>query len=418
MRFPATLFTVSGVGVWSSMKEAWSRSTPDEQPHGLILSADIGGTNSRFKLISVPLSAPIIRNQKAPGQVLFEGKYLNAAYSSFEKVVDQFLSDAQTAAKVEEPIVPDTACLAVAGVVTENRCRLTNLDWHIDGHALEKKHKIGRLELINDFVAQGYGILTLGPHEVKALNNATPREGSPMACLGAGTGLGECFLTTGPNGGYDCYPSEGGHAEWAPRGRGSEETQLDLLKYLKIKFSEQNRISVERIVSGPGISNIYDFLAYKYPERTDRAFHRDFLKSREAALVVKHATPGSLCEQSLNIFASCYGAEAGVTALKFLPFGGLYLTGGVTGKTMDFLLKDQNFMDSFYDKGRVSPILKRVPLFVVLTDDMGERGSHLRAVKLLHDFNEKKLQVQNDADEQNQHLELVPPRHDRDRLSH
>lgn len=404
LRFPASLFVVTGAA-WSNIKQSWARPEGDDGK-SLIMSADIGGTNSRFKLISVNYADPVIRNQKAPGTVVFESKYPNKQFLNFESVVDQFLADAQAATQAVEPIYPDAACLAVAGVVSENRCRLTNLDWHIDGHELEKKHKIRRLEIVNDFVAQGYGILTLGPDEVKCLNDATPREGSPIACLGAGTGLGECFLTTGANG-YECYPSEGGHAEWAPRGRGSEETQIDLLKYLKIKYSEQNRISVERIVSGPGISNIYDFLAYKFPEKTDRKFHRDFLQNREAALVVQNAAPDSLCEQSLNIFASCYGAEAGVTALKFLPFGGLYLTGGVTGKTMDFLLKDNIFTEAFYDKGRVSPILRRVPLYVVLTDDMGERGSHLRAVRLLHDL---RAGANEDVDEVNKNLELVPPR--------
>jgi len=305
-------------------------------------------------------------------------------------------------------VCPVTACLAVAGVVTENRCLLTNLDWEINGHEIQQKHRIKNLELINDFVAQGYGILTLAPNEVKSLTNAKPRAGAPMACLGAGTGLGECFLTMGPSG-YECYPSEGGHAEWAPRGRGSEETQLELLKYLKIKYSEQNRISVERIVSGHGLCNIYDFLAYRSPSKTDPVQHKAFLRQREAAWVVKNVDKNPLCAEALSIFTSCYGAEAGVTGLKFLPFGGLFLTGGVTSKTAHLLFKETGFMDAFYDKGRVSPVLQRVPLFLVLTDDMGERGSHLRAVRLLKSLQEKP-QIEEVTPP---NFELVPPAHER-----
>ena len=115
-------------------------------------------------------------------------------------------------------------------------------------------------------MAQGYGILTLGKGDVKQLNDAQPLSGAPIACLGAGTGLGECFLTPGPGGQYCCWPSEGGHAEWAPRDQGNEETQMDLLKFLKIKYAGWARVSVERVVSGPGICNIYEYLAYRFPD--------------------------------------------------------------------------------------------------------------------------------------------------------
>jgi len=206
-------------------------------------------------LYQVAPDEPIERKKPAPGRLIFEKTYPNYTYTSMTAVVKDFFNDVAADAKsrsVAVPPVPTAACLAVAGVVTENQCRLTNLDWHIRGKELEEAFGITQVEIINDFVAQGYGLLTLGPQELDQLNDATPREGAPVACVGAGTGLGECFLTVGPSGEYDCYPSEGGHAEWAPRGQGSDETQLNLLKYLKIKYSGWNRISVERVVSGPG----------------------------------------------------------------------------------------------------------------------------------------------------------------------
>ena len=155
-------------------------------------------------------------------------------------------------------------------------CRLTNIDWVVDGDALAKHlgMEVGNLELINDFVAQGYGILTLSKDDVVALHNVPSEEGAPIACLGAGTGLGQCFLCPGPSGAYECYPSEGGHAEWAPRGSGNDQIQLELLKFLKIRFSGWNRVSIERVVSSTGICNIYEFLAYRNPHAVNRAAHK------------------------------------------------------------------------------------------------------------------------------------------------
>lgn len=221
-----------------------------------MLAADVGGTNSRLMLYRVEENEPIVKKQRAPGSLVFEKTYRNQRYGSMGAIMSEFLDDVQAdaASKALPPVPPPkVACLAVAGVVTENQCRLTNLDWHIQGLQLSERFGIPRVEIINDFVAQGYGLLTLNSDEVEQLNDAMPRDGAPMACVGAGTGLGECYLTSGPSGSYECYPSEGGHAEWAPRGQGSDETQLRLLKHLKIKFSGWNRISVERVVSGPGL---------------------------------------------------------------------------------------------------------------------------------------------------------------------
>jgi hypothetical protein len=140
-----------------------------------------------------------------------------------------------------------------------------------------------------------------------------------------------------------------------------------------------------------------------------RATHKRFLADkRDASIIAKNAEHGSLCEEALAIFASCYGAETGVCALKFMPFGGLYLTGGVTNKTMEFLLKDNRFLEAYYDKGRVAPLLDRVPLYVVKCDDMGKRGAHLRAVQLLRYG--KRQGAGESSTVSPRKVELVPPR--------
>jgi len=346
-------------------------------------------------LYELRLEEEIVLRQAAPGNLLLVKKYANLHYGSFAEVVAAFFADAMQEAEkkvIDIPagkIQPTAACFAVAGVVQQNKSRLTNLDWLIDGPALSEQFGIGCVEIINDFVAQGYGVLTLGDDEVEQLHGNEPLPGAPIACIGAGTGLGQCFLTASAHGEYNCWPSEGGHAEFAPRGAGNDETQINLLKYLKIKFSGWNRISYERVVSGKGICNVYEFLAYSNPSRIDQTVHNEFLADRtNAGTVVRNAVPGTLCHDALKLFADSYGAVCGTFALQMMPFGGLYLTGGVTQKLQSFLKDDPSFLSSYFDKGRVSPMLQDVPLFFVVGDEMGQRGAHLRAVKLAHNLQE------------------------------
>jgi len=380
---------------------------------GLALAADVGGTNSRFMLYLVNLATGIEIGKPAPGRLLFEQKYANIHHSSFADVVQTFLKDAEANGINEGTVCPEVACLAVAGVAQQNRCRLTNLDWLIDGPALEERFGISCVEVINDFVAQGYGVLTLSDSEVVQMAGPAPAPGAPIACVGAGTGLGQCFLTAGPDGEYHAFPSEGGHAEYAPRGAGNDELQIELLRYLKVKYSGWNRVSFERVVSGKGICNIYEFLAYRNPSRIDKKVHGEFLDARQdAGIVAKNAKPGTLCYEALEIFAECYGAVCGTYSLQVMPFGGMYISGGVTQKLMNFLIETGLFMEAYHDKGRVSPMLQDVPLFIVRGDSMGQRGAHLRAVRLLHHHQSANANlVRTKTKCETDLLHLAPPRH-------
>lgn len=352
---------------------------------GYCLAADVGGTNSRFMVYSVDVTEVIHLRQEAPGKLLFVKKYANIRYASFADVMQAFFDDCEAEGVVDGGLSPEVACLAVAGVAQQNICRLTNLDWIIDGPKLSKRFGIPVVEVINDFVAQGYGVLTLGDHEVIQLAGPEPCVGAPIACVGAGTGLGQCFLVAGPTGEYQAFPSEGGHCEFAPRGAGNDETQMELLRYLKVKFSGWNRISYERVVSGKGICNVYEFLAYSRPKDIEKPVHEAFMKShQDAGIVAKNAKPGTLCYEALRIFAECYGAVCGTFSLQVMPFGGFYLSGGVTQKLQEFLVNEGSFLEAYFDKGRVSPMLEDVPLFFVKGDEMGQRGAHLRSVRLLH----------------------------------
>jgi len=365
-----------------------------------LLSADVGGTSSRLHLfLPPPDSCPMDTDVVVPPERrIYEAKYENKRYESFTEICKTFLKEAQ----MDKP--PALACLAVAGVVVDHRCTFINLGWTIDGAELSKELRIPHMSLINDFVAQGYGILTLDDREdCEVIQHARKLEGAPIAVLGAGTGLGEAFLTTGANGDYEVWPCEGGHAEFAPRQDGSSKLEFELVQYLQIKYSAKARVSVERVVAGRGISNIYEFLAWKYPEKVKKKIHSEFIGPMDGprlfdpSVITRAAVKGEceLCVKAVEMWTSAYGAEAGVVGLTYMPFGGLYLTGGVTHKLRDFVMgkhgkkhhqKAQGdhdfFMDAFLDKGRVTTMLMRVPVYLVKGEDMGERGAMLKASRL------------------------------------
>lgn len=374
----------------------------------VILAADCGGTTTRLKLYAVDPSVPIVEKEQPPGREIFAEEYPNILFKSFEKIIQTFFDDAAANGFADLPR-PKVACFAIAGIVTANQCRYTNLDWIVSGAELAELFGIGRVEIINDFVAQGYGVLTLSDDEKYTLNDATPLNGAPIAVLGAGTGLGVTFLTIGEDGHYDAYPSEAGHMEFAPRGEGSNELQLDLLKHLKIKVSGYTRVSTERVVSGKGICNVYEFLAYKYPDRTNEHVHEQFSRRpTDTSIIATNSWPGSLCEEALKIFASCYGAFTGTIAITLMPFKGVYLTGGVTKKLQDWLVRDGSFMKAYRDKGRVSTMLSGIPLYLVRGEDMGQRGAHLRSVRLLKEYNASGGKFVDD--DQPAPMDLVAPR--------
>ena len=351
-----------------------------------ILVGDIGGTNTRLKLFLVSPSDKVDANGNAPGKLIKHLEYANAQHSAFVDIVRAFLA---AEPKTEKP--PIACCLAVAGPVESNRVSFTNREsWGvIDGERLQASLGIKRVRLINDFVANGYGLLTLNhDKECVCLQDAPKIAGAPIACVGAGTGLGECYSTAAdPSLPYETFASEGGHADWAPR----DEVETELHSHLKAKFGQKHRVSVERVISGPGLANVYEFLAAKYPKKVNRQVQAEFDSAgdMQGKVVATHAPSGAsphcaLCAQAMGIFLGAYGAEVGAAALKFLPLGGMYVAGGLTPKNIGPIrAADGAFMDAFYDKGRLSPVMRRVPLYAVMVEDIGQRGAHLVAYKLL-----------------------------------
>jgi len=347
------------------------------------LAGDIGGTNTRLLLFESTRDE-LRPNRECPGRLIASKQYVNREHPSLMEVVRLFLGEF---GGLDPP--PRTACLAVAGPVNQNRVVFTNRpDWNMAGGDMMEKLGIERVQLVNDFLANGYGLLTLD-HDTDCLciqpAEATP--GAPIVCIGAGTGLGECFLTVGPDGEYTCYPSEGGHSEFAPR----NPVEFELLQALMEKFQEKHRVSVERVVSGTGLANVYEFLEEKYPDEVDPAVSEAFhARDADKGFVVATNTSNSLCQRTMEVFSAAYGSEAGVACLKWMPFGGLYLTGGLTPKNIQWIDCDI-FRHAFKDKGRVKGLIDNVPVYAVMVEDLGQRGAKLFAYKMLRELMEREV---------------------------
>jgi glucokinase len=342
-----------------------------------LLAGDIGGTKTILRLVS---------KDNTTLKSIYEERYDSASFTDLVPMVRQFF------ATVKEQIgtvpQPDAACFAIAGPVVDNTSQLTNLSWVLDGERLERELAIAHVALINDFAAVGYGVLGLGKDDLHPLQDVPSEPAAPIAVIGAGTGLGQGFLIPA-NGEYRVFATEGGHTDFAPR----SELEFQLLKYLRDKYNI-NRVSVERVVSGQGIAAIYQFLRDRQMGQESptvaekiRTWEREAGMSEKtvdpAAVIAQAAAEGSdpLSEQAMQIFVAAYGAEAGNLALKLLPYGGLYIAGGIAAKNLS-LMKSGKFMQAFSDKGRVSPLLESVPVQVVLNPQVGLIGAAIRAAQL------------------------------------
>lgn len=343
----------------------------------LILAGDIGGTNTRLQLVE------FLAGDFKP---VSEKVYASQEYPDLVPLVKQFLQESSQ--ELAEMKTPEKACFAIAGPVVNNTSVLTNLGWSLGAQRLQEALHIKNVALINDFAAVGYGVLGLKQSELYTLQAREPNPQAPIAIIGAGTGLGEGFLI--PQGGsYEIFASEGGHADFAPRNL----LEFQLLQYLQDKY-KISRVSVERVVSGQGIVALYQFLRDYQQEKESpeiakivRQWEREAEsneKSVDAAAVIASAAiekRDSLCEKVMQMFVEAYGAEAGNLALKLLPYGGLYIAGGIAAKNLSAITSG-GFMRAFLHKGRVSHLLERVPVYVVLNQNVGLLGAAICASRL------------------------------------
>jgi glucokinase len=253
------------------------------------------------------------------------------------------------------------ACFGVPGPVRNGRLRLTNLPWTLDSHELSVSLGITHVFLINDIEANGYGVAELSADQIYALSEGDTSQIGNRALIAAGTGLGEGLLIWDGRR-HTPFPSEGGHADYAPR----NEDEIDLLRFLKQKY--HGRISYERVVSGMGLTGIYEFLREVRGMEEPPALAERIAAADDPNTVITEmalAAKSEICEKALDMFVSAYGAEAGNMALKLLSVGGVYVGGGIAPRILE-KLKDGTFMKAFTDKGRMSQLLINMPVRVIL----------------------------------------------------
>ena len=321
----------------------------------MILAGDVGGTKIHLALYE------FAGGRLAP---VHDHKFPAADHAGLDEVVKAFLSEGERAKVV-------AACFGCPGPVRDGRLKLTNLPWTLDERELTKSLGMEHIFLINDLEANGYGIPELAPESVFTLHEGDPQSLGHRGLVSAGTGLGEALLIWDAKlQRHQPLPSEGGHGDFAAR----NPLEISLLEYLRRTLN--GRVSLERVVSGLGIKNIYAFL------RDDRKLRepkwlRDRMEAEDPnAVIGQCAADGSseICAETMRMFASAYGAEAGNVALKVLAAGGIYLGGGVAPKNLQ-VMHNGEFMRAFLDKGRLSPLLEKVPVRIILDETCALLGA-------------------------------------------
>jgi glucokinase len=305
------------------------------------LAGDIGGTNTRLGLFAVDKDRPVMTRIQT---------YPSRKAASLEDILELFLKTTRV------PI--SSACFGIAGPVKNGRSRTTNLPWEVSERHLKKRFQWERVRLINDLSAMAYAIPALRRKELFGLNQGRRVFNDPIGLLAPGTGLGMALLFP-KNRRYISIPSEGGHADFAPNN--ADENRL--WQYL---HDSLGHVSIERVLSGPGLVNIYSWL-----KSTGQEVEPDWLARRMrkedpakviSATALKKKTP--ICVKTLDVFVSIFGAVCGNLALIGLTRAGIYLGGGIAPQILP-KLREGIFMQAFTDKGRFARFMRQIPVDVI-----------------------------------------------------
>ena len=312
----------------------------------MLLAADIGGTKTDLAVFS---------HEAGPHSPLVQGEVHSADYPSLQVLAAEFLS------KVDIPV--ERACFDVAGPVIDGHAKVTNLPWTMDEASLASDLNLKSVRLLNDLEAVARAVPILRPSDVTTLNAGQPVLNGAIGVIAPGTGLGESFLTWDGSK-YVSHGSEGGHADFAP----TDERQIGLLRYMLERF---DHVGIERVCSGIGIPNIYEYLRdiEKIPEGPQISQLIAASKDRTAAIVTAAAdlqNPSKLCAATVDTFISILASEAGNVALKVLATGGIYLAGGIPLHVLS-ALQDPRFIECFTRKGRFAELMKHIPVHVILS---------------------------------------------------
>jgi glucokinase len=322
----------------------------------MLLVGDIGGTNTRLALFEYNKSFNLIK----------ENRFLSNNYSSLMSAIHHFLKDEKN--KIE------AASFGVAGPVKNGRCQATNIPWIIDIYEIADELKISKAYLLNDLEANAYGIYLLKEKDFYVLNEGEKKSIGNACIVAAGTGLGEAGLYYDGNK-FRPFACEGGHTDFGPQ----NDLEIELLKFLRAKYGH---VSYERILSGEGIYNLYEFLIHSKIEPRIEALEKELEKHPEPQLIITKKgvnKENKICERVIDWFVSIYGAEAGNAALKFFALGGVFIGGGIAPHILD-KLKEGNFMTSFSNKGRFSKMMMSMPVKIILNDRAALLGAQYFAM--------------------------------------
>jgi glucokinase len=308
----------------------------------VILAGDIGGTKSNLGLF----------RENDLRSAVVEQTFRSRDFAGLEHIVAEFTRGLAPDQEVTH------ACFGIAGPIVNETCQTPNLAWVIKAKTIRETLRLEAVRLINDLESTGYGVSLLRPDELITLNAGDPPPSGNAALIAAGTGLGEATLHWNGKQ-FQPVASEGGHADFAPR----NDVEVDLLKHLINRFGH---VSYERVLSGPGLFNIYTFLRDS-GYAPEESWLTEKFKQSDPSAVISEAALGAqseLCGRALDMFVSIYGAEAGNLALKAMAVAGIYVGGGIAPKILP-KIRTGDFMRAFIDKGRLSPPLQKIPVHVI-----------------------------------------------------
>ena len=309
-----------------------------------ILAGDTGGTKTRLALVT-------------PGESFLrmeaEAEYRSGDYPGLAALVRDFLAD--------HGGEPHAAAFGIPGPVIGGRARVTNLPWEVDGDALGRELGIARVALLNDLEATAHGIGELRSADVEVIAEGDADAGGNAALIAAGTGLGEAGLYwDGVR--HRPFATEGGHADFAP------ETEVDFALHRHLAERE-GHVSWERVLSGPGLENIHEFLR-SYRGSALPQWLEDAIAAGDPAAAIARAAEARtcpVCSEALDAFIRYYGAEAGNLALKFMATGGVFIGGGIAPR-MAGRFQEADFLEAFRAKGRMRPLMERMPVKLIRND--------------------------------------------------
>lgn len=328
----------------------------------MILAGDIGGTKSNLALVD---------QRDGSFQIRFRDHFPTHEFSRFEEMIDAFLAAAKRASALAAQEEVLAAGFGVAGPIVGRRVQMTNVGWALDGDLLEQHLGTRHVVLMNDLEATGYSLAWLKPDEMLVLNAGAPRPGAAQALIAAGTGLGEAILRWDGKR-YVVAPSEGGHCDFAPR----NEKEIELLRHMK---KTNGPVSFEMILSGRGFRVIHEFLN---PSVLHASFEEPGVDAAPEITQrgLDHSCP--VCVQTLDLWTSIYGSEAGNLALKALALGGVFVAGGIAPKILP-KMRDGAFLLAFRQKEKFEEMLSHVPVRIVLNQEAPMLGAAAEAERVL-----------------------------------